>query len=115
MAAITKYSRFQGVNVLPRLYAATDALTPLSQSALPLMVSYATLTGAMTINATVTGLQQFQEVVFFFSTDCTQRIVTFGTGFTASGTITIPANKDAVAKGYFDGTTIRIISREIGA
>jgi hypothetical protein len=66
---------------------------------------YAQLTGAMTINAatTIARLSQFDEVV------------TFGTGFKSSGTVTIPADKGAVVRGIFDGTSIRITSREIYA
>lgn len=80
-------------------------------------VCYAQLTGAMTINAatTIANLSQFDEVVFYLDTDATQRIVTFGTGFLSSGTVTIPASKGAIVKGYYDGAAIRILSREIYA
>lgn len=115
MAAITKVSRFQGVNAVTLPYAATSTPTFNSQSALDLHVCYAQLTGAITINATVTKLQQFQKLVFYFSTDATQRIVTFGTGFVSSGTVTIPASKDAIVIAHYDGTNIRIASREIQA
>jgi hypothetical protein len=50
-----------------------------------------------------------------FETDGTQRVVTFGTNFLSSGTVTIPANKTATAVGWFDGTKIRISNREISA
>lgn len=78
---------------------------------------YAQLTGAMTINAatTISRLSQWDEVVFVFEADGTQRIVTFGTGFKSSGTVTIPADKGARVRGLYDGTSICIMSREIYA
>lgn len=94
-------------------YAATSALELVD--AKEQHVCYAQLTGAMTINATVTNLKQFSRVVFHFATDGTQRIVTFGTNFISSGTLTIAASKDATAEGWFDGTNIKITSREVQA
>lgn len=122
MAAITtltKYSNaaednsFQGrgIKAFTQAYAATSALTLVA--AKEQHVCYAQLTGAMTINATVTNLKQFDRVVFHFATDGTQRIVTFGTNFISSGTLTIAASKDATAEGWFDGTNIKITSREV--
>jgi hypothetical protein len=78
---------------------------------------YAQLTGAMTINAatTIARLSQWDEVVFILEADASQRIVTFGTGFVSSGTVTVTAAKGATVRGIFDGTAIRIYSREIYA
>lgn len=116
MAAITIVTRYQGVNTVIRAYAATDALVLVNTSGLVDMhVCYAQLTGAMTINVTATGLLQFDRITFHFSADSSQRIVTFGTGFVSSGTLTITASKDATAVGVFDGTNIKITSREVGA
>jgi hypothetical protein len=124
MAAVTTLSRLsaatdnnsyatQGLIAYTQVYASTSAWT--ARAAQVQHVCYAQLTGAMTINATVTDMLQFSEVVFYFATDGTQRIVTFGTGFISSGTVTIAASKNAIVKGYFDGTSIRIVSREIEA
>lgn len=79
--------------------------------------NYAQLTGAMTINAatTIANLTQWDEVIFVFEVDGTQRIVTFGTGFKSSGTVTIPADKGARCRGIYDGTSICIYAREIYA
>ncbi len=115
MSAVTKITRSQGVTAVTLPYAATSTPILQSQSGLDLHVCYAQLTGAMTINANVSKLQQFQRIAFYFSTDGTQRIVTFGTGFVSSGTLTVPANKDAVVEALFDGANIRISSREIQA
>lgn len=74
------------------------------------------LTGALTLNATaVTNHDEGDEFTFRFDTDGTQRIVTFGTNFLASGTVTIPANKTATCKGRFMDGKISIYSREISA
>ena len=80
------------------------------------IVAPAQLTGALTLNATaVTQHLLGDEFVFHFSTDGTQRVVTFGTNILSSGTITIPANKTATARGFFNGTSICISGREISA
>ncbi len=80
------------------------------------IISPAQLTGALTYNATaVTKWIVGDEVVFHFSTDGTQRVVTFGTNILSSGTITIPASKTATARGFFNGTSICITGREISA
>ena len=81
------------------------------------LFSYGQLTGAMTINAatTIANLTQGDEVTFFFEADGTQRVVTFGTGFKSSGTVTVPIDKGAVVKAIFDGSNVRIMSREIYA
>lgn len=114
-SAVTENNSFEnkGIKAYAEAYAATSAWV--ARDFLVQHVCYAQLTGAMTINATVTALQQFSEIIFYFDTDGTQRIVTFGTNFLSSGTVTIPANKGAIVKGYFDGTNIRISSREIYA
>lgn len=120
ITALTKYSATEdnnsfegkGVKAFTQAYAATSALV-LKGGAKEQHVCYAQLTGAMTINATVTNLSQFDRIVFHFATDGTQRIVTFGTNFISSGTLTIAASKDATAEGWFDGTNIKITSREV--
>jgi len=123
-AAITVLSRYSnvlennsfngsGIQSFTQVFAATSALV--LRAAKEQHVCYAQLTGAMTINATLTNLKQFDIVFLHFSTDGTQRIVTFGTGFISSGTLTIAASKDATAWGIFDGTNIKILGREVQA
>jgi hypothetical protein len=95
-------------------YAAAIEVT--DQAAKKHIVSPAQLTGALTLNATaVTKHIVGDEFVFHFSTDGTQRVVTFGTNILSSGTVTIPANKTATARGFFNGTSICISGREISA
>jgi hypothetical protein len=103
----------KGVKAYTQVFAATSAWVAVS--AYIQHVCYAQLTGAMTINATVTNLLQFDEVVFWFATDGTQRVVTFGTNFLSSGTVTIPASKGAIVKCVFDGTNLNVYAREIYA
>jgi hypothetical protein len=125
MATVTTLSRFnaavdnntfvgKGIKAYTQAYGATSALT-LKAGALRHHVCYAQLTGDMTINATVTNLEQFDEVIFHFGTDGTQRVVTFGANFKSSGTVTIPASKGAVVRAIFDGTYLLVTSREIWA
>jgi hypothetical protein len=113
--AVPTITRYQGAVGVSVAYASTSTPALSAPEGVELNVVYAQLTGAMTINATFPGLLQFQRVNFFFSTDGTQRIVTFGTGFVSSGTVTIGASKDAVVSGIFDGTNVRITNREIQA
>jgi hypothetical protein len=103
----------KGLKATLQAYAATSAWVGTANQLH--IVYYATLTGAMTINATVTDMLQTSEVIFVFDTDGTQRIVTFGTNFLSSGTLTIPASKGAVVRAVFDGTNLRVYSREIHA
>lgn len=106
----------KGRKSVSQVYAATSI--PLFATGAVLQIfNYAQLTGAMTINAatTLANLTQWDEVIFVFEADGTQRIVTFGTGFKASGTVTIPADKGARCRGIYDGTSICIYAREIYA
>jgi len=93
-------------------YAATLAIEPTKQFT---TINVAQLTGALTINATVTGCYIGDEVTILLATDGTQRTVTLGTNILSSGTVTIPASKTATVKLVFDGTNLRCISREITA
>jgi len=104
----------KGIKSYIEAYASTSAWV--ARSAFKQHVCYASLTGAMTINATLTNLVQFDEVVFNFTADTSNRIVTFGTGFaqlTSQGmvgsTITIPASLNAVVSCLYDGTSLRIV------
>ena len=103
----------KGLKAYDQVYAATSAWVP--KSALVQIVSYAQLTGAMTINATLTNLLQWDEVIFIFEADSSQRIVTFGTGFVSSGTVTVTAAKGATVRAIYDGTSLRVYAREIYA
>jgi len=95
----------------------TPSIPLLKTGALHQIVSYAQLTGAMTINAStvLSQLTQGDEVTFFFEADGTERVVTFGTGFLSSGTVTVPIDKGATVRAIYDGTALRVFAREIYA
>ncbi len=124
MAAITSLTQFsavgdnnsyegKGIKSYTQAYAATSA--PVLKPAFKQIVAYAQLTGAMTINADVTALKQWDTVVFHFSSDGTSRTVTFGTGFVATATIAPAISKDARIEFEFDGTALREVTRWVGA
>ncbi len=113
MAAITP-TRYQGALGVAQAYASTSTLILSAPEGEDLHICYATLTGAMTINATMTGLLQFQKVFFHFCPDGTGRVVTFGTGFVSSGTLTTVASKDSTVMTIYDGTNLKVVAREIG-
>lgn len=106
----------KGLKAFTQIYEATS-IPLLKTGAKEQHVCYAQLTGAMTINAAtvVAQLVQWDVVYFHFSADGTNRVVTFGTNFISSGTLTVTASKDATAVGVYDGTNIKIFAREVGA
>ena len=106
----------KGRKSVSQVYAATS-IPLFATGAAVQYFCYAQLTGAMTINAasTIANLSQFDEVVFLFEADGTERIVTFGTRSKSSGTVTIPIDTGATVRGVYDGTSVRITSREIYA
>ena len=71
------------------------------------------LTGAATINSVVTNCQEYDECQFIFNTDGTNRIVTFGTNFKTSGTLTVVASKYGTVKFVFDGAYWIEVSRTL--
>ncbi len=106
----------KGRKSVSQIYEATS-IPLFAKGAVLQVFNYAQLTGAMTINAatTIANLTQGDEVLFILEADATQRVVTFGTGFVSSGTVTVTAAKGATVRGIFDGTAIRIYAREIYA
>jgi hypothetical protein len=93
-------------------YAATIAIVP---NASKTFVNVAELTGAATINATVTDCVVNDELVFTLLADGTGRTVTFGTGLNASATIAVTADKNATVSFVYNGTTFVETGRAIGA
>lgn len=119
MAVITP-NRYQGVSANAQVYAATSTLILAAPEGNDLHVCYAALTGAMTINATMPGLLQFQKVFFHFTADTTSRVVTLGTGFiilTSGGmigaTLTIPASSNGTVMTIYDGTSLRVLEVKV--
>ena len=88
--------------VLEPVFAATLAVTINAQETI---LKPGTLTAAMTINATNgASLQLGATLKIVLVSDATIRIVTFGTGFGPSGTLTTVASKEAVRLFHFSGT-----------
>jgi len=120
MAVITAPVRTQGATGIVQAYASTSTLILGAPEGNDLHICYAALTGAMTINATVPGILQFQKVFFEFTADTTTRVVTFGTGFinlVSSGlfgsTVTIPASSNGTVMTIFDGVALRIVEVKV--
>jgi hypothetical protein len=99
-------------NYLKPAYVATLSVN-LSNS--KTFVEPALLTGAMTVNAVVSNSLEFDEVVFLLTADSTNRVVTFGTNFKTSGTLTVTASKIASIAFVFNGTYWVEVSRTVTA
>jgi hypothetical protein len=123
MAAVTTFTATAADNLtfnqggrkaFTQIYEATS-IPALKSGALEQRVCYASITGAMTINAaTVLGnLRQWDKVIFIFTGDATGRTVTFGTGFSFSAATLVLAasSKDGRVEFEFDGTVLREVSR----
>jgi hypothetical protein len=118
MAVISRLPRTQGVNAFTQAYASTSAPALNSvDGGVDIHVCYAALTGAMTINAGVSGLLQWQRVFFHFTADTTARIVTLGTGFDLlsapqmeGATFQVNISSDALLECVYDGTALRVVS-----
>lgn len=85
-------------------YSATIALSTNTSKTL---VAPATLTGALTVTASVgtsTTAPYIGDVIEFqFVPDGTSRVVTFGTGFQSTGTLSVTTAKYATASFQFNG------------
>lgn len=76
-----------------------------------------TATPSVTINvgSSTTAPYVGDECVFLLSADGTARVVTFSTGFTSSGTLSVTASKNATITFVFNGTTWQEVSRAVTA
>lgn len=87
-------------------YAATLNLAPTEEKT---RVNVKTLTGALTINIAVgsatTAPYVGDEIEILLTADTTARVVTFGTGFTSNGALTIPISSSAVISFKFNGVS----------
>lgn len=117
MAVVSSITRYQGVTGVAQAYASTSALALSAPEGNDLVISYASITGAMTINCTFPGLIQFQKVRFLLTGDSTSRTITFGTGFIClaasqmrGATLILPKSANAIVDTEFDGTALRVLS-----
>lgn len=93
-------------------YGATIAIVPSENQNL---YQVAQLTGIATINATVSQLYIGDIVRILLSADATSRVVTFGTNFVSSGTISVTASKFAFVDFIFNGTALQEMGRTVTA
>ena len=91
-------------------YAPTLAVIPSEQYNL---FQVGQLTGALTINASVSNLFIGDIVRVLLSADASNRVVTFGTGFATAGTVTVTASKFAAVEFIFNGTALQDTGRAI--
>lgn len=94
-------------------YSATIALTP--EAVNVGIYKFADLTGALTVNATVTNLVEDDLVELRFAADGTARVVTLGNNIKSAGTLSLAANDEGTWVGRFDGTNIVEVSRALTA
>jgi len=93
-------------------YASTIAVAPNASSTSYIVQQ---LTGALTLTASTGAALPLDKITFVFSSDSTNRVVTFGTGFSSSGTLTVTASKKATASFVYDGTSFVELSRTVTA
>lgn len=98
-------------------YASSIALTIKDRS--KTIVQVAQLTGALSLTANVgsstTPPYVGDKIEFLFTSDGTNRVVTFSTGFLPTGTLTVTASKSASAVFMFNGTAWIELSRAVSA
>ena len=93
-------------------YASTLLVAPDASSTTYLVQQ---LTGAVTISASTGNAVPLDVITFLFNADSSNRAVTFSTGFSTAGTLTVTASKKASASFMFDGTSFVEVSRAITA
>lgn len=89
-------------------YAATLAYTPIHHNTI---YKPAALTGAVTLNLTVTNANVGDMFTYIATASGATRITTFGTGFISAGTLSAADAKQVTAKFIFDGAKFVEISR----
>lgn len=91
-------------------YAAILAVTP---NASQTYYQPTVLTGAMTINATLTTSYVGDEQLWILLSNTAAQVVTFGTGYTPNGAITPNISKVATIKFVYTGTSWVEIARTL--
>lgn len=91
-------------------YAATLSVTP---NFYELIYAPVTLTGNVTINATLTSAKVGDKMFCLFTSDATGRVITFGAGFASSGTLTLILSKKGSASFVYDGSKYVEIGRAV--
>lgn len=114
--AATENNSFEGKGIrtlsTPIPYAATIALPIPTRKAFLHMLDFATLTGALTVNATdVTQYEEGDELLMSFISDATGRTITWGTNFrAASATLVLGVSQVGLVKCIFINSKWTILS-----
>ncbi len=90
-------------------YAATKTVAPTMEET---VYNFATLSGAITISATITPCYTGDKMVCLFNANGSDRVVTFSTGFSAAGTLTVPASSYTSVMFVFNGVAWFELSRQ---
>lgn len=90
-------------------FASTKTLAPTMEET---VYDFALLTGAITVNVTVTPCYTGDKMICLFHANGTDRVVTFNTGFTAAGTLTVPASTYTEVMFVFNGSKWYELSRQ---
>ena len=83
---------------------AYSATLSINANASKTYVTVGALTGALTLNAVVTNSQKYDELFVNFTASGANRVVTFGTNFASSGTLTVVSAKYGSAHFVYNGT-----------
>jgi hypothetical protein len=86
--------------IASKTYAATIRLSPTMEET---VYDFGQLTGALTVSVVVTPCFTGDKMSCLFHADGTNRVVTFGAGFTSSGTLTVPASTYSTINFIFNG------------
>lgn len=100
----------QSFSLIP-VGTATLAITPNAYESI--YVAQVAMTSALTVNATTTKAQLGDKLTFLFLANTTARVITFGTGFTSTGTVTAAISKRASATFVFDGVKYVEVGRAV--
>lgn len=83
-------------------YASTKTVAPTMEET---VYDFAQLTGAITVSVTVTPCYTGDRMTCLFKADGSDRVVTFSTGFSAVGTMTVVAASKAIINFVFNGVS----------
>ncbi len=90
-------------------YAASKTVAPTQEET---TYDFAQLTGNLTAIATITPCYTGDRMTCLFVADGTDRVVTFSTGFSANGTLTVPASTRATVSFVFNGSAWKESTRQ---
>src|ERR1035437_3099645 len=90
-------------------YAATKTLAPTMEET---VYNFDQLTGVISISVTITPCYTGDKMICLFHADGSDRVVTFSTGFSSAGTLTVPASTYTSVMFVFNGSAWFELSRQ---